>query len=117
MTALGDAVDQLLGGVALTREELTTALIEREAFGDHQYVLGPGTGHARMLAAERRKAVSRTAGWISPVVVYRGRVAGVWELTDDAAESLAVPTEALEAEAEHVAVCTGRARSLAVRTI
>jgi hypothetical protein len=28
-----------------------------------------------------------------------------------------LPTEALEAEAEHVAVCTGRARSLAVRTI
>jgi hypothetical protein len=57
------------------------------------------------------------------VVVYRGRVAGVWELTDDAvdvrlfAESPALPIEALEAEAEHVAVCTGRARSLAVRTI
>jgi Winged helix DNA-binding domain len=256
MAALGDAVDELLGGAALTREELTTALIEREGFGDlavqlrsgwgavlkplawtgrlchgpsqgarvtftsprswlpgwsgvpepddaartvipaylrvhgpatpaafdswltrgvsrkaalrswfaslgdetvtvlvdgeesvlmagdvdalagiepsrdvrllagfDQYVLGPGTGDTRILAAERRQAVSRTAGWISPVVVYRGRVAGVWELADDAvdvqlfAESPAVPSEALEAEADHVAGCTGHARSLAVRRI
>lgn len=32
-------------------------------------------------------------------------------------DASAPPTEALEVEAEHVAVCTGRARSLAVRTI
>ena len=32
-------------------------------------------------------------------------------------DASADPTEALEAEAEHVAVGTGRARSLAVRTI
>ncbi len=91
--------------------------------GFDQYVLGPGTGDARILAADRRKAVSRTAGWISPVVVYEGRVAGVWELTDDAvdvqlfADSPVIPIEALEAESGHVALCTGHARPLTVRTI
>ncbi|MGH9230963.1 MAG: DNA glycosylase AlkZ-like family protein, partial [Acidimicrobiales bacterium] len=50
--------------------------------GFDQYVLGPGTGDVRIVAADRRKDVSRTAGWISPVVVHRGRVVGVWELAD-----------------------------------
>lgn len=44
-----------------------------------QFVLGPGTADTRMLPAERRAAVSRAAGWISPVVAHRGRVAGVWD--------------------------------------
>ncbi len=40
--------------------------------GFDQYVLGPGTSDTRVLRAERRKAVSRTSGWITPVVVHRG---------------------------------------------
>ncbi len=48
--------------------------------GFDQYVLGPGTGDARVVPAPRRAAVSRQAGWISPVVVVVGRVAGTWEL-------------------------------------
>ncbi|TYB38830.1 winged helix DNA-binding domain-containing protein [Actinomadura chibensis] len=47
-----------------------------------QYVLGAGTGATYLVPAERRKEVSRAAGWISPVVVYEGRVAGVWEAKD-----------------------------------
>jgi hypothetical protein len=31
-----------------------------------------------LIPAAHRHEVSRTAGWISPVVLYRGRVAGVW---------------------------------------
>jgi hypothetical protein len=31
---------------------------------------------------ERRSEGSRTAGWISPVVLYGGRVVGVWEVKD-----------------------------------
>ncbi|MEU6079985.1 winged helix DNA-binding domain-containing protein [Streptomyces sp. NPDC047108] len=92
--------------------------------GFDQYVLGPGTADTRVLAADRRKAVSRTAGWISPVVVHGGRVAGVWEVTDDGAvdvqvfaESGKVPRDALEAEAAHLAACTGRERELSVRTV
>jgi DNA glycosylase AlkZ-like len=44
--------------------------------GFDQYLLGPGTGDARIVAADRRKAVSRTAGWISPVVGPRGTGGG-----------------------------------------
>jgi Winged helix DNA-binding domain len=54
--------------------------------GFDQYVLGAGTGDTRIVPAERRKAVSRTAGWISPVVVHQGRVVGVWELTEATAD-------------------------------
>ncbi|TJZ42803.1 winged helix DNA-binding domain-containing protein [Streptomyces piniterrae] len=90
--------------------------------GFDQYVLGPGTGDTRLIAAGRRKAVSRTAGWISPVVVHGGRVAGVWEFTERTVEVTlfeehgAVPRAGLEAEAAHLARCTGRERPLVVRT-
>ncbi|MBB4773884.1 winged helix DNA-binding domain-containing protein [Actinomadura livida] len=47
-----------------------------------QYVLGAGTSATYLVPAERRKEVSRAAGWISPVVLYEGRVAGVWEAKD-----------------------------------
>jgi DNA glycosylase AlkZ-like len=85
--------------------------------GFDQYVLGPGTGDVRIVAADRRKAVSRTAGWISPVVVHRGRVAGVWELDASTVDvrlfaEADVPMEGLEAEVEHLAACTGQALSL-----
>jgi hypothetical protein len=87
--------------------------------GFDQYVLGPGTGDVRIVPAERRKAVSRTAGWISPVVVHQGRVVGVWELAEATVDvrlfpEADVPTDALEAEVSHLAACTGQALSLAV---
>jgi hypothetical protein len=91
--------------------------------GFDQYVLGPGTSDTRLLRAERRKAVSRTSGWITPVVVYRGRVAGVWEITDGAvdvqlfAESPEVPKDALEAEVGHLEACNGRSYAMSVRTV
>jgi hypothetical protein len=50
--------------------------------GFDQYVLGPGTGDGRVVPAARRAAVSRQAGWISPVVVVGGVVSGTWELDD-----------------------------------
>ena len=78
-----------------------------------QYVLGPGTKDTWVVPAEHRAKVSRTAGWISPIVVVGGRVAGTWELDKD---TLAVslfpdaerpPMDALEAEAAHVAQASG----------
>jgi hypothetical protein len=48
--------------------------------GFDQYVLGPGTADGRVVPAARRAAVSRRAGWISPVVVAGGVVGGTWEL-------------------------------------
>ncbi|SPT49548.1 winged helix DNA-binding domain-containing protein [Actinomadura madurae] len=44
-----------------------------------QYVLGAGTNATYLVPAEHRSKVSRAAGWISPVVLYGGRVAGVWD--------------------------------------
>ena len=48
-----------------------------------QYVLGPGTGDTALLPAEHRSKVSRTAGWISPLVLVGGRIAGTWEQVGD----------------------------------
>jgi hypothetical protein len=50
--------------------------------GFDQFVLGPGTGDGRVVPAARRAAVSRQAGWISPVVVVGGTVKGTWKLGD-----------------------------------
>ncbi len=47
-----------------------------------QWVLGPGTGEAAVLAPRHRARVSRTAGWIAPVVVHRGRIVGTWDDED-----------------------------------
>jgi hypothetical protein len=54
--------------------------------GFDQYVLGPGTTADEILDPAHRKDVSRAGGWISPVVVAAGRVAGVWELSDGEAD-------------------------------
>lgn len=50
-----------------------------------QYVLGPGTDDGLVTPAARRSAVSRQAGWISPVVVSGGVVSGTWELDGEVA--------------------------------
>lgn len=52
---------------------------------DH-YVLGPQTDDPHLIPHGRRGDVSRAAGWISPVVIWRGRVAGVWEVADGRVE-------------------------------
>ncbi len=51
--------------------------------GFDQYVLGPGTDDTHVVPAARRTAVSKQAGWISPVVVASGQVCGTWELDGD----------------------------------
>jgi hypothetical protein len=47
-----------------------------------QWVLGPGTAATAVLAPAHRGSVSRTAGWIAPVVVLGGRVVGTWDPDD-----------------------------------
>ncbi|GAA4504204.1 hypothetical protein GCM10023191_058130 [Actinoallomurus oryzae] len=42
------------------------------------YVLGSGTTATEIVPPGRRTEVSRAGGWISPVVLHGGRVAGVW---------------------------------------
>ena len=61
--------------------EPTTAV--RLLGGFDQWVLGPGTSDSRILAARRRSAVSRQSGWIAPIVVVGGVIAGTWDLDGD----------------------------------
>ncbi len=86
----------------LTSASLSTAL--RLLPGFDQYVLGPGTADGHVVPTSRRAAVSRQAGWISPVVVVGGVVCGTWELDGDRArvawfgEAGRPPRNALKAE-------------------
>ncbi|HEY3609145.1 MAG TPA: crosslink repair DNA glycosylase YcaQ family protein [Pseudonocardiaceae bacterium] len=52
-----------------------------------QYVMGLGTDDTHIIPAQHRNDVSRTSGWIAPVVVAAGRVVGVWD-SDDASASV-----------------------------
>jgi len=85
-----------------------------------QYVLGPGTGDGRIVAPERRGAISRAGGWIAPVVVWRGRVAGTWEVADGTLrvavfrESDDVPRRGLDAAAERLATRVGTPLTVSV---
>lgn len=85
-----------------------------------QYVLGPTTRDIHVLAAHRRAAVSRAAGWISPVVVVDGRIAGTWTADGDAlvvelfAEAEPVDREALAAEATFLERVLGRGLTTSV---
>ncbi|WP_227982211.1 winged helix DNA-binding domain-containing protein [Nocardia spumae] len=80
-----------------------------------QYVLGPGTGDTALLPAEHRARVSRTAGWISALVLVGGRIGGTWEIVDDRIEVSifdaggGVDRDLLNAEVAEVARATGRA--------
>ena len=90
--------------------------------GFDQYVLGPGTADPQIIPAGRRNEVSRAGGWISPVVVAGGRVAGTWQTTGEVlevalfAEAGRVSAEALEAETARIAALRGAALTLSVRT-
>jgi hypothetical protein len=82
--------------------------------GFDAYVLGPGTDDGRVVSPARRAAVSRQAGWISPVVVAGGVVAGTWELQPSTApiswfrEAGRVPRRALDAEVARLSSIVGR---------
>jgi hypothetical protein len=79
-----------------------------------QYVLGPGTGDTRILPAAHRAKVSKTAGWISPLVVVDGRITGVWELADDEVSVSFFPgtpkpsSSEVKAEVAHLVRAVGR---------
>ncbi|MFB7874310.1 winged helix DNA-binding domain-containing protein [Nocardia sp. NPDC056064] len=77
-----------------------------------QYVLGPGTGDTTMLPAEHRAEVSRAAGWISPLVLVDGRIAGTWEQADgeivvSTFDSQTLPKRALAAAVDRLAAASG----------
>jgi hypothetical protein len=84
--------------------------------GFDQYILGPGTNDEVLLPKEHRAAVSRTSGWISPIVVVNGRVVGVWEVLDHEIvvspfpNGGRLPLGELRKEATHVAQASGLSR-------
>lgn len=78
-----------------------------------QYVLGPGTGDAALLPGDHRAKVSRTAGWISPLVLLGGRIAGTWEqskgdLVVSMFDGVPVPTSGISARTDRLALATGQ---------
>ncbi|WP_067538508.1 winged helix DNA-binding domain-containing protein [Nocardia crassostreae] len=85
-----------------------------------QYVLGPGTGDEALLPKVHRSKVSRTAGWISTLVLVNGRIAGTWEAeVDDLVvtmfDSAKPPLAQLKTETVQVARALGQP-GLALRT-
>jgi hypothetical protein len=101
---MAEDADSLAGTDAADIESLVCLLP-----GFDQYVLGPGTTAEEILDPSHRKDVSRTGGWISPVVVAAGRITGVWELDGaDADVSLfedapKVPATSLDAATKRLA--------------
>jgi hypothetical protein len=91
--------------------------------GFDQWVLGPGTDDEHVLSSKRRSAVSRTAGWIAPVVIVGGVVSGTWALdgervpVDWFAESGAVPTVPLASEVDRLSAIVGRPLTADVRVV
>jgi Winged helix DNA-binding domain len=91
--------------------------------GFDQWVLGPGTDDTHVIPAGRRAAVSRTAGWIAPVVVVGGVVSGTWELDREAvrvawfAESGRPPKRALNGELERLESILDRRLTLQLEVV
>ncbi|MDP4508955.1 DNA glycosylase AlkZ-like family protein [Nonomuraea turcica] len=69
------ALKEHLDDLADTRPSAEVHLLP----GFDQYILAAPRTLAPLLPPSLKPKVSRQAGWISPVVVHGGRVAGVWE--------------------------------------
>jgi hypothetical protein len=99
-----------LDGLAAARPGTAVRLLP----GFDAYVLGPGTDDGRIVTAARRAAVSRQSGWISPVVVDGGVVAGIWKLDREIVrvswfgEAGRVPRGAIGGEVDRLSMILGR---------
>jgi hypothetical protein len=88
--------------------------------GFDQFVLGPGTGDPQVIAPHRRSAISKTAGWISPVLLVDGRVGGTWTVSGSDlsvavfSETRSIPETKLRAEAARVGERMGQKLTLVV---
>lgn len=96
--------------LATARPRVTVRLLG----GFDQWVLGPGTDDGHVTPAGRRGAVSKTAGWIAPVVVVGGVVSGTWELTRDQVQIAwfpelgNAPMKSIEVEVARLSKIVGR---------
>jgi len=88
--------------------------------GFDQWVLGPGTDDPHVIAPPRRTAVSKQSGWIAPIVVAGGSVAGTWGLDSDAVrvawfrETGKPPIRRLTAEVKRLGATLDRRLELSV---
>jgi len=85
-----------------------------------QWVLAAGTGNRWIVDRARRPAVSRAGGWISPVVVAGGRVAGTWSQDGATVQVLLFPERAAAVDPEALGVEARRVvpdADLQVRTV
>jgi hypothetical protein len=88
--------------------------------GFDQWVLGPGTEDAHVVPPARRRMVSKQSGWIAPIVVRGGVVAGTWELDGDSVRIAWFgggprhPRQALAAEATRFGQVVGRELAMEV---
>ena len=86
--------------------------------GDDQWVLGPGTADAHVVAPSRRALVSRQAN----IVIVGGVVSGTWALKDDHvavdwfAEGGPPARSGLADEVERLATISGLPLRLSIRT-
>ncbi|MGQ0847909.1 MAG: winged helix DNA-binding domain-containing protein [Actinomycetota bacterium] len=91
--------------------------------GFDQYVLGPGTADVHLVPPGRRKAVSRQSGWIAPVVVASGSVAGTWDMDREHlrigwfGEKGRPPKRALATETERVSAILNRDLSMQITVV
>ncbi len=88
--------------------------------GFDQWVLGPGTDDPHVIPPARRTNVSRQSGWIAPIVVAGGVVAGTWELDGDGVrvawfrEAGKPPSRRLTAEVKRLGATLDRRLELSV---
>jgi hypothetical protein len=78
------------GAVALADHQPAEGVILLGGFDP--YVLAPISHRDAIVPAGRLDRVSRTAGWISPVVLVDGMVAGTWTIEDEGAAGRVVVT-------------------------
>lgn len=89
--------------------------------GFDQFVMGPGTDDGHVVPVTRRRAVSRQAGWIAPVVLAGGVVRGTWSIAGASLvvawfkEGGAVPRMALQNESARLGTLLSRELRLEVR--
>jgi hypothetical protein len=104
--------------LATTRPTKTLRLLG----GFDTWVLGPGTDDPHVIPSARRSAVSKTAGWIAPIVVVGGVVRGTWELAKDTVnvswwnESGKPPRREIEIEVGRIGRIRGEELRVAIST-
>jgi len=89
---------------------------------DH-WVLGPGTDDPHVVPQAHRRLVSKQSGWIAPIVIVGGVVAGTWELDGDVIriglfEGARQPARrAVQTAVGRLGTISGRALELEVGTV